>query len=91
MFPRHPDDIADEEALAGPPHWSNDFATYADACEFYGAETPAQLAAESKAMRREEVKAGSNTDDIETSHPTLAVSWRVRADLDGKYGITTTF
>lgn len=39
----HPDD---EPTPRFGNHWSNDFNTYADACRFFGCDTPAQMAAE---------------------------------------------
>ena len=44
----HPDD---EEFYTGT--WADQFATYQDACDYYGCDGPAQLAAEAKAEREE--------------------------------------
>jgi hypothetical protein len=37
--------------------WSNDFNTYADACRFYGCDTPADIEAEMSARDAEEAAA----------------------------------
>ncbi len=42
MFFRHPDD----EPSPRFGSWADDFNTYEDACRFYGAPTPADIAAE---------------------------------------------
>jgi hypothetical protein len=44
-WPHHPDD---ELSPRFGNHWSNDFNTYEDCCNFYGIETPAQLAADAE-------------------------------------------
>jgi hypothetical protein len=41
-FPIHPDD----EPSFRFGGWADDFNTYTEACEYYGCDTPAQLAAE---------------------------------------------
>lgn len=38
----HPDDLASPRF----GNWADDFATYDDACRFYGADTPANIEAE---------------------------------------------
>lgn len=43
MWLHHPDD---EPSPRFGNHWSNDFNTFADACAFYGCDTPEQVAAE---------------------------------------------
>lgn len=49
-FPIHPDDVSSPR-FGG---WADDFNTYDEACEFYGTDTPAQIAAEIEAELREE-------------------------------------
>lgn len=49
MYFRHPDD----ETLPRFGTWSDDFATFDDACRFYGCDTPADLAAEARYLDEE--------------------------------------
>lgn len=58
----HPDD---EPAPRFGKGWANDFNTYADACRFYGCDTPADVEAEMSARDREEMD--RHMDDMEAS------------------------
>lgn len=49
----HPDD----EPSPRFGNWADDFATYADACRFYGCDTPANIAAEMADRDAEEAAA----------------------------------
>lgn len=62
-YPVHPDD---EEAprFGG---WADDFATYDDACRYYGCDTPAQVAAEEAYYAQEAWVA--EQDDLEAGGP----------------------
>lgn len=46
----HPDD----EPSARFGNWADDFNTYTEACEYYGCDTPAQVAAEMEARDAED-------------------------------------
>ena len=49
MYPMHPDD----EPSPRFGGWADDFNTYEEACAYYGADTPAMLAAEAAADEAE--------------------------------------
>lgn len=74
MFPMHPDDVADIEALSGPSTWANEFATFEDACAAYGCDSPEQLAIEDREERKR--IASVNLDAMETESQTLMIGVR---------------
>ena len=76
MFLRHPDD--EEPFHTGT--WADTFATYADACEYYGVDTPAQLRAEAEA---EAAAWDAGEMDRMEAASTLSEPWRWVEDRPG--------
>lgn len=62
---RHPDD----EPTPRFGGWADDFNTYEEACNYYGVDTPAQIAAEVDYHTREEWIV--EQDDLESRGPTF--------------------